>query len=100
MCRGRFPATAACASALEVRLRHIDLRTFEEVIQTADAVPAIAVRVEQDVMPAVVACSAVILAQRVHEQPAALAVYPGEERDLPRLRVKVVQEQHRVVAPV
>src|SRR5262245_2195267 len=51
-------------------------------------------------MPAVVAGTAVILAQQVDEQLADVALYPHRELDLPRLVRKVVQEQDGIVAPV
>src|SRR5512144_407537 len=81
-------------------LHPVDLAAAEEIIQAADAVPAIAMRFDDEPMLAVLVAVAVFVAQEVDQHPAVLALDADAERDLLRLGGEIVHEQHPVVAPV
>src|SRR5215510_277823 len=81
--------------------RSVDLAAAEQVVQSADTIPAISVGLYDETVFAVFSGAAVLLAQQIDQQRALfLVIQPYCEGDFVRLGVEVVDEQHRVVAPV
>src|SRR5690242_13105094 len=81
-------------------LRAVDLAALQQIVEPAHAVPAIAEGLEQHVVAPALARAAVLVREQVHQLLAFLRLQPRAEADLARLGVQVVQEEHRVVAPV
>jgi len=78
----------------------VEVAALQEIIEAADAVPTVSVSVEEQHMPAAFVGGAVILGQQVDQELAGFAGKADGERDLARFLVKIMHEQHRIVAPV
>ena len=107
--RGREEREAdMCESGRPVRERgsrggphRPDFAALQEVVEPADAVPAIAIGFEQDAMPAAVVRLAVVFGQQVYEQLARWsASAPTSRDDLARAWHRDCARTERVVAPV
>src|SRR5579863_10351444 len=72
----------------------------KQIVQAADSVPAVAVALDDQAMPALLVAATVILGEETDQQSASLAGQSGGERDLARRRIEIVDEQNRVVAPI
>ena len=78
----------------------IDVAALQQIVEAADAIPAIAVAFQQQRVPAALVGVAVIFGQQIDQKLAGLAGKPDRKRKLARLLVEIVHEQHRIVAPV
>src|SRR5580704_18427410 len=93
-------ADSSCgASWMRLRVR-IDVAALEEIIEPADAVPAISIAFHHQPVAAAFVGAAVILAQKIDQQLAGFAGQPDRKRDLARLLIEIVHQQHRIVPPV
>ena len=77
-----------------------DIAPFQQIVQAADPIPAITVGLDHQVMFSGRIGLAVILRSRLTRSCPALSCNPDRERDLARLGVEIVNEQHRIVPPV
>src|SRR5438874_13031735 len=77
-----------------------DVATLEQVVQAADPIPAIAVSLEQQVMPAIFPSSAVVFGQQIYKHAGFITSQSGGKSHLLEYRSQIVEEQDRVVAPV
>src|SRR6185503_11320538 len=82
------------------RDRRSNIRPPEQIVEAADAIPAITVGLERDRMLAVPARAAVVGAQQVDEQTSDRILDACRKLHLACLASEIVQEQHRIVAPV
>jgi hypothetical protein len=55
----------------------VDIAAFEQIIQSAGAIPAVAVGLQQQMVPAVIAHLAVIVRQEIDEQVVPFTFQPG-----------------------
>ncbi len=78
----------------------IDIAALQQIIEAADAVPAVAIGLEQQRVPAALVGAAVVLGQEIDQQLAGFTRKSDGERDLARLLVQVMDKQHGIVAPV
>src|SRR5207302_8390614 len=78
----------------------LEFGALEQIVETADAVPAIAVAFEIDAMFPAVSRGAVIGSQKIDKLLPVTPFESGGECQLARLIGEVVQEQDRIVAPV
>src|SRR3954453_20856337 len=81
------------------RAVHVDVAALQEIIETADAVPAIAVGLEQQFVAAALVGLAVVFREQVHKRLAGLAGNSHAKREFARLLIEVMDEQPSVVAP-
>src|SRR5262245_34148563 len=77
-----------------------DVGAPQEIVEPAHAVPTITVAFDDQMMLAIIAGPAVLGTQQVDESLAMLSLCSRREGYFVRLSVKVMHEQHRVVAPV
>src|SRR3954452_3978661 len=77
-----------------------ELAALEQIVEAADAVPSVAIGFEADAMLAAIVRLAVIGCQQVDELIRAVPLEAGRELHLARRVTEIVQEQHRIVAPV
>src|ERR1700730_5069 len=79
---------------------HVDVAALQEIIETAHAEPAVAVGLDQEMMPPVLARAAVSIAEQIDQKLRAAFVPSKRDAYLMRLVIEVVHEQHGIVAPV
>src|ERR1700757_4375339 len=78
----------------------VDVAALQQIIQSTNAIPAIAVALYHErVSPAFVRV-AVVFAQQVYQQLSCVAAKPDGESNLARVLIEIVYKQHRVVSPV
>src|SRR2546422_10364528 len=78
----------------------LDVATLEQVVQAADPIPAMAVSLEQQVMPSIFPSSAVVFGQQIYKHAGFITSQSGGKRHLLGYRSQIMDEQDRVVAPV
>src|SRR5437764_15398273 len=71
----------------------LDVATLEQVVQAADPIPAIAVSLEQQVMPSIFPSSAVVFGQQIYKHAGFITSQPGGKRHLIGYRSEVVDGQ-------
>src|SRR5579871_735692 len=91
------PALSLRASCLRLV---IDVAASEQIIEPADAIPAIAVAFHQHLVPAAIVGAAVVLVEQIDQQLAGLAAYAARKRQLARRLIEIMHEQYGVIAPV
>src|SRR5665213_2656786 len=78
----------------------VNVASFEQIIQSANAVPTIAVRLQYQGVLAPIVGLAVVFRQKVDQVFSLVTGKPNRERTLARLFVEIVHEQHRVIPPI
>ena len=71
----------------------IDIAALQQIIEAADAVPAVAIGLEQQRVPAALVGAAVVLGQEIDQQLAGFTRKSDGERDLARLLVQVMDNR-------
>src|SRR5262245_57305512 len=77
-----------------------DVGAPQKIVEPAHAVPTIAVALDDQMMLSIIARPAVLGSQQIDKNVAMLSPRCRSEGDLVRLSIKVMDKQHRVVAPV
>src|SRR5829696_9473991 len=90
--RALTPAPLPFGRGVRAAAPRSNLAPRQEVIQPADAVPAVAVAFEDEAVLAVLARPAVVLGEEVREHAGAVVVEADVEGDLARLAGEVVHE--------
>src|ERR1035437_4587178 len=78
----------------------IDVASFEQIVQSANAVPTITVSLQHQGVFAPIVGFAVVFRQKVYQVLSLVSGKSNRERSLARLFVEIVQEQHRVIPPI
>jgi hypothetical protein len=74
---------------------HVDIAALEQIIEPADAIPAVAIAFHQKPVPAAFVGMAVVLAQQVDQQFSGIAGNPYGESDLAVPSVSLRRCAHR-----
>src|SRR4029077_3366292 len=77
-----------------------DVAALQQVIETTDPIPTIAVTLKEQTVLSIFPSSTVILCQQVDEQAPVITSQSTGERHFPGDPIQVMDEQDRVVAPV
>src|SRR6185437_7128994 len=67
----------------------VDVAALEQIVEAADAIPAIAIGFHQERMPAAAVGAAVILVEQVDQQLSGVAGQSDSKRDLARLLTEI-----------
>src|SRR5262249_55375408 len=94
------PGATAPFHVLPMLGRIVDVGALEQIIEAADPVPAIAVRLEQDMVLSVLAGGAVVLGEQVDQPIVGPLAQADGKTGLTRPVREIVNEDHGIVAPV
>src|ERR1700689_253570 len=66
----------------------VDVAALEQIVEASDAIPAVAIALDHQPVPAALVGMTVILRQEVDQQLACVSREPGRKRNLPRLLIE------------